>query len=287
MRDLAARYLAGESLRVLCERLDELGIPTSQGSGWQPTTLAALLRNPVFTGRRKDARGRTILTFPPVLDTATWQSVQTKMDAKARRKGIAPTGSALLTSVLYCGKCGGPMYRIVSTNTRRDGTKIRKAYYRCHGRLRQRSTCKNMLSLDLMDRLAEAYMLARVREPYVTRQVVPGAGHDDELAEIDAQLSDLLVKLQTGDIDGGAFGADSARLASERERIKAMPATADEVELIETGETIGEHWYSLGAQGKRTFLIESGTRIDAHADQNRELRMAVNGRQFMPGLNTS
>jgi site-specific DNA recombinase len=285
-RELAERYLfAGASLRALCGYLDELGILTSQGGRWSPTTLAALLRNPVLTGRRKDASGRTILAFEPVLDMETWLAVQAKMDAKAHRRGVAPGDTALLTSVLFCEKCGGPMYRSRSTNTsRRSGTVVTE-YYRCHGTLRQRSTCKNMALLELMDVITEAYMAARVREPYMEVQVLPGDDHRAELDAIDRELSGLLERLRAGDADGAEFAAESARLAADRDRVRVLPATGGGVREEETGETIGQHWLTLDTAGKRAYLIETGTRIEAaHHGPRRELTVHVNGHRILPGL---
>ncbi len=51
VRELAERYLRGESLRALVKWINSLGIPTLRGGKrWQPRTIQRLLANPVHAG---------------------------------------------------------------------------------------------------------------------------------------------------------------------------------------------------------------------------------------------
>jgi hypothetical protein len=121
-------YLGGKPLIELCAWLDEQGMPPRTIDHWTRSSLAKLFKNETPAGRRKDGAGRTQLRVPAILDRDTGQSLQDEMERKARRRGVAPRDTALLTGVHVCNHCSGPMYRHVGT---RNGIERKHAYYRC------------------------------------------------------------------------------------------------------------------------------------------------------------
>lgn len=98
-----------------------------------------------------------------------------------------------------------------------------------------------MIRLEELDQVIETFMLSRKQEHFFEERIVPGENHDDELAEIDAELADLLARFQAGDVDASAFGVDTARLGTEREQVRKLGTTADRVEQVDTGESIVWH----------------------------------------------
>jgi site-specific DNA recombinase len=141
VRTVVALYLAGKSLRTLCAYLDAEGIPTRRGGSWVPKTLSDVLRNPILIGRRVDGKSRTILRVPALLDLDTWHKLQAELDRKASKKGATRENSSMLAGIAVCGICGGPMYRLNASNTRKDGTRVDLFYYRCWGTPTVPSTC--------------------------------------------------------------------------------------------------------------------------------------------------
>jgi DNA invertase Pin-like site-specific DNA recombinase len=105
VRDVAARLLAGESLRSVANDLNKRGIPTTTGGQWRSEALGQMLKSPRLVGLRvyKDK------TFPgswePVLDQGTWTDLQTRLSRHAAAKRTVE--AHLLTGLLFCGKCGG------------------------------------------------------------------------------------------------------------------------------------------------------------------------------------
>lgn len=248
IRDAAAAYLAGKTLQAICDELNAAGrLPRPYGKGkarrtvyWAPKTLSGALRNPVVYGRREDGDGRCILKVPPILTRDVWQQVTDRMDERATRKGISQSGTpALLTSIISCAVCWGPMYKIMSGGPK---NKNRKPYYYC------RKGCKSLVSMADADAAAEVYLLQRygANERTLTR-VIPGSAHADEIADVKHDLRDL-------DPDADDYDERHAGLRAELARLKALPATAPRVITEQTGETVAQYWDRQDAAGRRAML---------------------------------
>lgn len=239
-------YVDGCSLRDVAEWLDGQ-IPAPQGDLWSGTSLSSLFRNQVLIGRRTDARGRTVLRMEPLIDRATWDALQARQAAKARRTGARP--KAMLAGIAVCGLCDGPMYRLSNIV---QGT--RYTYYRCHGDERKPSQCRNMIRLETLDAQVEEFINGSYGDhPRFEIVTVPGHGYEDEIAEVERDLREL-------DCDGpglpGAAGATAGR-AQAPAGASDDPARA---ERVLTGDTIRDYCATLGTDGKREYL----NRISMH-----------------------
>lgn len=258
VRQAVRRYLDGDSLRTVCQWLDGQGSTPRQHREskpvtWSPVSLSQVFRNESLIGRRVDASGRTVLRHDPVLDRETWDQLQAMLDGKARRKGIAPKQTAMLTSVATCGRCGGAMYRVDSGNRRADGTKTVRLYYRCHGTDRAPSACKLMVPLAQLEGWTDARMAANTS--YVIETVtVPGSGHEDAIAEVERDLREL-------DWDAADFTARQAALMTERKRLKGLPATPARTEERVASYTVGDLWQMLAPADRRRYLLECGVKV--------------------------
>ncbi len=125
VREIAARILAGESLRGVSADLNRRGIPTAAGGHWQSSTLRALLVNPVLAGLSTycgEAVGR-----------GAWRGILTRRDSArlrlhltdpARRTQSGCTRAYPLRGVLRCGRCGAVM--VGATRCGRRGYLCRK-----------------------------------------------------------------------------------------------------------------------------------------------------------------
>jgi hypothetical protein len=149
---MAERYIDGWSLPRLCRWLDDEGVKPRHQGKWWPTGVRYILTNPALIGRRKDAAGNTILKFDPILDRATWDKLQARLNGNPRKSYVADAPT-LLTGVIYCGLCGRIMHRKAVYTKLKDGGKNYILYYRCDGTPRDRSTCKNMARMDWADEI--------------------------------------------------------------------------------------------------------------------------------------
>jgi site-specific DNA recombinase len=119
VRQVVARFIAGESLRSLCQWLEAQGVQTVGGSGWRTTTLRAMLASGRIAGLRRH-RGQ-------VVAPAIWRGIITPHDRDrvlARMADLALTKrrapqSYLLSGLLRCGRCNGSLFSSRRVDTRR------------------------------------------------------------------------------------------------------------------------------------------------------------------------
>jgi hypothetical protein len=119
IRQLVARFLAGDSLRSLATWLDEQGVPTVNGGAWKSPTVRGMLASGRIAGLRRH-RGE-------IVGPAAWKPIISEFDHNkivARLAEAASTGrrtprSYLLTGLLRCGKCGNKLFSSRRENTRR------------------------------------------------------------------------------------------------------------------------------------------------------------------------
>jgi len=118
IRDLAARFLAGESLYSLLASLNEHEVRTSTGGPWSHTSLRRLLRSARISGRR-DHRGRITATavWPPIISTTDSDRIRAVLDDPKRRRTRPSRRYLLAGGLLRCHRCGAPMI----SRPRQDG----------------------------------------------------------------------------------------------------------------------------------------------------------------------
>jgi site-specific DNA recombinase len=244
-----ARVIAGESLAAIARWLDSEGVRPASGASWWARSLGALVRNPVYTGRRQDASGRTILRCEPLVDAVTFRRAGEALDGRPKRGPANAQNRAMLAEVLTCPRCAGhsPMYRI----TTRSGV-----FYRCAGRGSQRKGCGNMVPLAALDELVSRFLLNFDAE-IMTERLIPGHDHAAELEDVRMEMRDLAAR----DLTDGQYDAELARLRAERDRLAALPSVPDHVEWIAAGRTHAQEWESLGEAERGAWLRGKGVRV--------------------------
>src|SRR3954454_7105933 len=119
IRQLVARYLAGESLRSLCTWLDAEGIRTVNGGEWRSPTLRGLLRSGRIAGLREH-RGEVVgpAAWEPIVTAAERDRVLGRM-AEQTLTGRRTPRRYVLSGLLRCGRCGGKLFASPRENSRR------------------------------------------------------------------------------------------------------------------------------------------------------------------------
>lgn len=263
IRELARRYLAGESLLSLARWLTAEGIETETGlTEWNPGTVSQVLRNPALVGRRRDANGQTVLTFPGIVDAETWDALQRKLAANRARRGKVRTAPAMLTGILHCALCGRIMHRRDSTTVRKDGTRYVYPAYRCDGTAKQPSTCRNtILRADVDDWVNDVMSGPMYADLEVIERVTVAArGHDAEITLVEQDIRAL-------DFDAPDYDRRHAALLAERRRLLALPAVPEHVEDRPTGETVAHRWQRLDDAERRDYLLRSGAKVYAASER--------------------
>lgn len=121
VRDLADRFLAGESLRSLAAWLTAEGIPTPQGGKWSGPNLRGMLAGPHLAGLRTHrTKADREAGLPGTVHKAVWADhailtrethdhiVALLADPTRRPKGSGNARKWLLTGIATCAACGEP-----------------------------------------------------------------------------------------------------------------------------------------------------------------------------------
>ena len=119
LRQLAERYLAGESLRSLCAWLETDGVPTVRGGAWTTQVLRTLLASARIAGLREH-NGQVVAdaVWDPIITPETRQQILNRIDSRKASGRRAPR-RYVLSGKLRCGRCGNKLYSASRQDKRR------------------------------------------------------------------------------------------------------------------------------------------------------------------------
>jgi len=192
VREVFERYAKGEGLRRICKSLTERGVLSpragKRGIGaWVPSAVHAMLRRPLYIGRlewghvhktyKSGTRVRTnqhmhelIVVDSPhlrIIADELWSAVQARVNSQKapEKKGGRPT-MYLLSGVLRCGECNGPLTVING----KHGRNAIKVYPCCRRRDRGDTVCRSTLRREVG--AVDGLVLNWVREHVLTEEYV-------------------------------------------------------------------------------------------------------------------
>lgn len=203
LRAVAEGVLAGRSLHGLAADLNDRGILTATGKTWRTTTLKAALLSPRNAGLRRH-RGEVVgkAAWPALFDETTATAVRAVLTDPSRAR-IGPPRRYLLSGLMRCGLCGGP---VVGTWRADRGQSV----YRCMPHL-QRQTVP-------VDEFVVAVIVARLSQPDAA-ELLARPDNSAEVATLRAELLSARSRLDglaeafaAGDIDRQALAAGTRRL---------------------------------------------------------------------------
>lgn len=213
--DAVDRVLTGTSLRSICAGWNSSGIRTTLGKTWHPSRLVTQLRSPLLKGYRVergepvvDERGVPVVFYPPLIDADKWARLQR---ALAERSVPPPGGlQSLLSGVMECGLCGGPMVGP-------GNSAASSATYRCANRAtRGAGVCQGVaVSARRMD--ASVAEWVAVRGPAALELLEPPeetAGERAAIAELEGQLERWQDLYASGDITRARYDEKTAPLVA-------------------------------------------------------------------------
>jgi Recombinase zinc beta ribbon domain/Recombinase len=275
---MVRRALSGDTYTSIAEWLDDTGVSTVHGGPWSQTSVRTALSSPALKGRYLNAAGEVTHKFTDCLmSAAEWKQLQASLDRRPQRRGMITAETALLTSVIFCDRCKGAMYRTKSRKKRKDGTVREWFYYRCGGTDRRRSDCRNMVSVEDADAWVHSWFTetgAFAPVEIVETIVTPGDDHAEEIAELEAEIKEL-------NLDSPDYDQRHATLRRERSRLLAMPSEPARTLERPTGKRVGDVWRSLDDEQRRRFLLAGSTRVFCMS--NAAMRRAGNEMIYITG----
>lgn len=213
VREVFARFAAGDSLRSLARWLESTSVPTRNGGAWHPSSVRTMLLNPRYAGRaiyQGEVTGRAG-AWEAIVEEDLYDAVQTRLADPRRKLNRMGTDRKYLGSGLYrCGTCGGAV---------RSWSGAR---YRCANACHSRSQ-------GPVDEYVLALVRALLARPDVARAMRPEDG--ERAAQLAAESRRLRARLErvgadydTGLIDGRRYRAATDRVVAEMAAIDAERA---------------------------------------------------------------
>ncbi len=260
-------YAAGRSYGEIMEEIKKTGITGKHGKMIVPNTLYYILKNERYTGTfvwneyemrhmhewvgRKNADDEVTRiegAIPEIVPRPTWEIVRSRMEANrhnAMNNSRRGTNYYLLSGVIRCGECNGPLSGVTSTS---KGIEYKR--YTCINKRKSRS-CN---AKDIRAERLERYIVDFLRE----RILVP---------DVIAKMADRIIAYMRSSDEGSVVRAELASIAKK---------TANLFAAVESGLTTPEVVERLNEYAERKRALEARlAKIPAAAEIDRGALIAV------------
>lgn len=189
---------------------------------WQVRHIRIMLRNPVYTGRiaygrtqqqhiegSEDAYRRVKcddyivsdgIAHEAIISEELFQKAQMKLED--RRLSMAPRvgkpAKYILSSILRCPMCGGPMVSDIVTWTNRGGERKVQRYYQCanYSRSKYGKCKKNGIKKEQIETEVIGFTKRLIRDPRFMADIEALVGKKIDVTEIEAELSGYQKRLK-------------------------------------------------------------------------------------------
>lgn len=227
VREMFARFHAGDSLTGIARWLNETGVPARHGGSWRSSTVRQILDNPRYKGvviyRHRSAEpGKPVpAAFPAIVSEDVWDAVNLRLADPRRKTAFETARKHLGSSVYQCGTCGRPV--------------------RSHGSPR-RYGCPdghvNRLG-GKIDDLVTALVRARLSRPDITELAARPGGREAET--LTAEIRGLRSRIARTDQDYDDDLIDATRHRVKKEKLSSLLAVAEarRARLLAGAETAG------------------------------------------------
>jgi site-specific DNA recombinase len=293
-REAVRRVIAGESVNAVATDFNKRGITAPMAKIWGDTGLRAILRDKALLGHVVyngasvlGDDGMPIVQAEPLVTHAEWDALQQALEKRSHTPVRSDTPSMLL-NVAQCARCGGPLYLYTKHNivTLASGERRRRgpfSYYRCKNSSAAASrpkTCDaKMISCKELNAWVDLWFTGEAfgYHEIIEQVTIPGANQDAQIAAVNEAIKDLAAQYTREAISDEDYDAKLASLRAERRRLQAMPAEPDQIIERPTGITVAEHWKTLDAADKRSYLLAARVVVHAARDERGRLEARLTG----------
>lgn len=239
VREAVRRVIAGESVHSVMADFNRRGIPSADGRLWTRYVLRNILHN------------KNLLDG--IVSADEWNQLQAALKARERNRTVRTTGhDSPLLDIVFCGNCGGKIYRW--TNRTESIT-----YGRCRNekhRSSSRTPCHMpMIQYDKLQSMALTELWVHKDEK--VKEPVTDATRRLRQEQIAKELLDLMPEFMSNHIDRETFLAQQSALLDEQETLRNA---ANVGTWRETGETVGQKLQRVSDAELRLWLLRIGTR---------------------------
>lgn len=229
IREVFVRYAEGETVREICKDLNDRGLKNNKGIPFKENALSWMLRNERYKGVYSHGEVRIEGGIPAIVSPELFARVQERTEknkkAPAREKAKV---NYLLTTKLFCGKCGA--YMVGESGTSRNGNT--HYYYKCSNVKRRKGCDKKSVKKEWIEDFVVLFTmkhaLADRTIDRISNDIVDLQGRENLLLP---SLRQQLETTQKG-IDNMLNAIQQGVLTSStKERLEELEATREELNL--------------------------------------------------------
>ena len=148
--EIFTRYADGETVRAIVESLNERGLQTKHNKPYSLGSFNAILKNRKYIGEYRYQDVVIPGGVPAIVPQELFDRVQARIERNKRAPAMSKADEAfLLTTKLFCGKCGRLM--VGESGTSHTGKK--HYYYKCGSAKRKTGCTKKAVKKDWIENL--------------------------------------------------------------------------------------------------------------------------------------
>ena len=256
IRQVADRYVAGESLKSITQWLQDSGALSVAGLPWRTSTLRTTLANPRIAGLR--AHNGVVVAkalWPAIITEEQRAQIMAAMERR-RVSGRRTPRRYLLSGLLRCGHCGHKLYSAARQDTRRYVCSSSPDHGGC-GSL-------TVVAAPLEEWIAEA-VLMRLDSPAMEHALAGRAAADDvyaavqvELRADEAQMEELAELWAAKSISSAEWKAAreplEARIYNGQRQLTQLAGNHTLDGVVGQGEKLRESWESLNLSRQAAII---------------------------------
>jgi site-specific DNA recombinase len=286
IKDIFTRYLQGQSRLSIAEWVST----RSTARTFDHSTVKDMLSRPVYMGKLANAGTLVEGNHESIIEAEQWYEVQ--LELQRRKEGLSPIGEYLLTGLLRCGVCGGPIVHVKRT-TKPRGKTYSYELYACksqHVRYKDRD---NHCSLGYFHRekieefvINQIKNVVEVSSDNINNYMELYRDRDDsqlirtlenKIDVVNEQMSNLYDAIQSGAIKAQSVSERIRSLEEEREATYKQlddlkfntPQLNSASNVIRIIQQVGDAWDELNEEERKQILrkVILGIRLnkeDAH-----------------------
>lgn len=257
LRELAARYLAGESMRSLTNWMNDSKVATTgKATVWRTPTLRSILTSGRIAGiRTHQGKPAGTAVWPAIITLAQHEQILAMQRSKQRAGRRAPR-RYLLSGLLTCGRCGNRLFSAARQDTRRYVCSKGPDHGGC-GRM-------TIVAAPVEAWIAEA-ILQRLDTPAMA-DVLAGRASADErqtalIGEVESAqmtLRELVEMFGAGEISRAELLAGrkpaEARIVQAQRQLDQVRGTHALHGLVGNGAALRESWYGLNLDRQHAIV---------------------------------
>lgn len=254
IRELAGRFIAGESLRSLVADLNTRGIPAVRGP-WRSASLKRMLASARISGQREHHKEIvSAAVWPAIINPAQTIRIRAILADPARRATRAPQ-SYLLKGLLRCWKCNTPLVaRPKEDGRRRYVCATGPNFTGCGGASVLGEPVEEFVTEAVLSQLDAPQLLRAVRQKPVND---PGAWHT-KAAALERRLDELAETYAAGSISMREWLAArepmQRQLDDTRRRVAREGSVTILAEYAGRSEQLRADWEAMTLERRRALI---------------------------------